>query len=206
MTATLQHRGPDHGATYRSTDGSARARIPAAEHHRSAHRRQSADRQRGRHRCSSSSTARSTTTASCGRGLVANGHVFRSNADSEVIVHLFEERGDQAIDALDGMFALGDLGRAARHAHAGARSRRQEAAVRLPGRRRASRSRRRSRRSSRIPISTIEHRRDARCRTTSCTATCRTRRRSIATSRTSSRAPSRRSIATAAAPTGSTGS
>ena len=40
-------------------------------------------------------------------GLVARGHQFRSSGDAEVIVHLFEEKGERAIDDLDGMFALG---------------------------------------------------------------------------------------------------
>jgi asparagine synthase (glutamine-hydrolysing) len=39
-------------------------------------------------------------------GLVARGHHFRSQSDSETILHLYEEKGVNAIDDLDGMFAL----------------------------------------------------------------------------------------------------
>jgi asparagine synthase (glutamine-hydrolysing) len=39
-------------------------------------------------------------------GLEARGHRFRSHSDSETIVHLYEEKGAEAIDELDGMFGL----------------------------------------------------------------------------------------------------
>jgi asparagine synthase (glutamine-hydrolysing) len=40
------------------------------------------------------------------RGLEARGHRFRTRSDVEVIPHLYEERGADFVDALDGMFGV----------------------------------------------------------------------------------------------------
>ena len=106
MAATLQHRGPDHGATYRASSGGLAfgfRRLSIID------LRTAANQPIGNEDGSIQLVFNGEiyNYRELRRDLVANGHVFRSNADSEVIVHLFEERGEHAIDALDGMFALG---------------------------------------------------------------------------------------------------
>ncbi len=105
MTDTLRHRGPDHGAVYRSEDGGTGLgfrRLSIID------LRAAANQPIGNEDGSVQLVFNGEiyNFQDLRKGLVANGHVFRSNSDSEVIVHLYEELGDRAIDRLDGMFGL----------------------------------------------------------------------------------------------------
>lgn len=105
MTQTLEHRGPDHQAVYVSPEGQAGLgfrRLSIIDLRSVAN--QPIGTEDGALQLVFNGEIYNYREIK--KGLVARGHEFRSNADSEVIVHLFEEIGDRAIDELDGMFAL----------------------------------------------------------------------------------------------------
>ena len=105
MTSRLSHRGPDHGAVFRSDGGEVGLgfrRLSIID------LRTAANQPIGNEDGSVQLVFNGEiyNYLDLRPGLIERGHQFRSNADSEVIVHLYEELGDRAIDELDGMFAL----------------------------------------------------------------------------------------------------
>jgi asparagine synthase (glutamine-hydrolysing) len=105
MTERLPHRGPDHGAVYRSERGELGfgfRRLSIID------LRSAANQPIGNEDGSVQLVFNGEiyNYRDLRPGLVSRGHQFRSESDSEVIVHLYEELGDKAIDELDGMFAL----------------------------------------------------------------------------------------------------
>ncbi len=105
MSSAIRHRGPDHGATYLSPDASAGLgfrRLSIIDLSAGANQPIGNEDQA----VQLVFNGEIYNYQELRRGLVARGHVFRSHADSEVIVHLYEELGERAIDKLDGMFAL----------------------------------------------------------------------------------------------------
>jgi asparagine synthase (glutamine-hydrolysing) len=106
MTLRIAHRGPDHGATYCAPGlaaGLGFRRLSIIDLREAAN--QPIPNEDGSIQLVFNGEIYNFQELR--KGLVARGHQFRSQSDSEVIAHLFEEKGDRAIDELAGMFALG---------------------------------------------------------------------------------------------------
>ena len=102
MIATLAHRGPDGEGTYLDGDvGLAHARLSII------------DVGGGRQPMSNEDGTVWITFngeifnyVELREELIARGHVFKTSSDTEVIVHLYEERGADCVEALNGDFAF----------------------------------------------------------------------------------------------------
>ena len=105
MAGSLEHRGPDHGGSYVAPGAAAGLgfRRLSIIDLRSAANQPLANEDGSVQLVFNGEIYNFQELR---RGLVSRGHVFRSNTDSEVIVHLYEELGDRAIDRLEGMFAI----------------------------------------------------------------------------------------------------
>jgi asparagine synthase (glutamine-hydrolysing) len=105
MAGTIRHRGPDHGATYLSPGavaGLGFRRLSIIDLRPAAN--QPIANEDGSVQLVFNGEIYNFKELRA--RLVANGHRFRSESDSETIVHLYEDLGERAIDELDGMFAL----------------------------------------------------------------------------------------------------
>ncbi len=100
MVATLVHRGPDDEGRHHAARGGA-GHAPAG--HRRRGQRAAADRQRDRPTSTSSPTARSTISSSCGASSRPGATASARGSDIESLLHAYEEWGE------------GFLTRAARH-------------------------------------------------------------------------------------------
>jgi asparagine synthase (glutamine-hydrolysing) len=103
MTSTLIHRGPDDQGTYvKDNIGLGHRRLSIIDLSRAAHQPMSNE-------------DRTVWIVFNGeiynfpdlrKVLVKRGHIFRSNSDTEVILHLYEEHSFECLEHLRGMFAF----------------------------------------------------------------------------------------------------
>ncbi|MBV8890347.1 MAG: asparagine synthase (glutamine-hydrolyzing) [Alphaproteobacteria bacterium] len=103
MTELIAHRGPDDSGHWVSGDvGLGHRRLSIIDISAAGHQPMASE----------DGTVWITYNGECynyaelAAGLRARGHRFRSASDTEVILHLYQERGERFLDALDGMFAL----------------------------------------------------------------------------------------------------
>ena len=105
MAQVLAHRGPDDRGIYLDPEPALCGL---------AHRRLSIIDIEGGHQplCNEDETIWITYNGECYNfqelrtNLIAAGHRFKTNSDTEVIVHLYEEYGPQCVEHIRGMFAL----------------------------------------------------------------------------------------------------
>ncbi|MDX1502956.1 MAG: asparagine synthase (glutamine-hydrolyzing) [Thermoanaerobaculia bacterium] len=104
MTEQLRHRGPDDSGRSTSISGRAELGFRRLSIIDLAHGQQPMSSEDGRVLLVGNGEI--YNFRSLQKELESRGHRFRSRCDMESVVHLYEERGAAALDALHGMFAL----------------------------------------------------------------------------------------------------
>ncbi len=99
MMARLEHRGPDGSGTYRGERG-------VLGHRRLAIMDPEMGQQPYEEETLSLAANGEIYNWQSLRKSVGEGHTFKTDADTEVALHLFEEEGERSLGDLDGMFAL----------------------------------------------------------------------------------------------------
>lgn len=105
MGSVLVHRGPDDGGLFRSRGmGLVHRRLSVID--LSAQGRQPMSNEDGSVWIAYNGEIYNHLDLRRSAGLDGRGHVFRSRTDTEVLVHLYEEMGEDMLPLLDGMFSM----------------------------------------------------------------------------------------------------
>lgn len=105
MVHTIQHRGPDYTGVHRDGPcGLAHARLSIIDLSEAA--RQPMSNERGSVIMAYNGEVYNFRELRESHQLDERGHRFRSSSDTEVLIHLYEERGIRCLEELNGMYAF----------------------------------------------------------------------------------------------------